>query len=67
MAEGNNLIIESAVIDLPLPDSPSKTNVSPRRISNEILSTILIFPVSEPVETVRFLTCNKFLVIIISH
>ena len=57
----------SAVIDLPLPDSPSKTNVSPRRMSNEILSTILIFPAPEPVEAVRFLTCNKFLVITISH
>ena len=60
-------MIDKAVIDFPLPDSPSKTKVSPRSMVKEILLTISVFLVPVPVDTVRFLTCKIFSLINISY
>jgi len=41
---GTRRMIDSAVIDLPQPDSPTTAKVSPRRSENETSSTALMMP-----------------------
>ena len=41
---GTRRMIDSAVIDLPQPDSPTTAKVSPRRRENETSSTALTTP-----------------------
>ena len=51
---GSSRRIDSAVIDLPQPDSPTSANVSPRSIVSVSASTARTRPLSESISVVRF-------------
>ena len=53
-ASGSSRRIDSAVIDLPHPDSPTSANVSPRSIVSDSASTARTRPLSESISVVRF-------------
>ena len=58
-AAGNKRIMDKAVTDLPLPDSPSNANVSPLFIEKLILSTANSVCSLWPNEVCRFTTLSK--------
>src|SRR5262245_48581482 len=56
-----SLIIESAVTDLPQPDSPTKLNVSPRSSVNEMSSTERISPLLVEKKVFRLRTSRRLI------